>query len=469
MRSPYGVPRNALDPDIVPGGSSSGSAVSVARGIVSFSLGTDTAGSGRVPAALNGIVGLKPSLGALSGTGMVPACRTLDTISIFGLTVADAWRAYGIACAHDTADPWSRPMPAPPLAPVPRGMKIGVPNAASIEFFGDTAQAGSFQAGLAALGELGCQITEIDFAPFYDVAKMLYEGAWVAERMAAVEPLFRSRLDAFFPVTAQIIGGADKLSAADAFRGIYRLAALKRQADAAMAGLDLLVVPTIPTFFTIADLEADPIGPNSKLGTYTNFVNLLDMCGIAVPIAPRSDGRPGSVTLLARAGEDAKIAALAQMLQEVSGGGLGATGWTFPAPAAPLPAPMVGEMAVALVGAHMTGLPLNPQIAGLGGRFLQRTTTAPRYRLFRLAGPPPARPGMIRDDSGAAIEVEVWAMPLPQIGAFLSLIPSPLGLGKVELADGTLVVGFLAESAGVIGAEEITSYGGWRAYMSLPS
>lgn len=467
VRSPYGVPRNALDPKIVPGGSSSGSAVAVARGLVSFALGTDTAGSGRVPAALNNIVGLKPSLGALSGTGMVPACRTLDTISIFGLTVGDAWRAYRVACAFDAADPWSRVMPAPALAAVPEGLRIGVPDAASIEFFGDTAQAASFEAEVVALQALGCRVTEIDFTPFYDVARMLYEGAWVAERMAAVETLFRAQPGAFHPVTARIIGGADRLTAADAFRGIYRLAALKRQAGAAMAGLDLLAVPTIPTFYTVADLEADPIGPNSRLGTYTNFVNLLDMCGIAVPTGPRGDGRPGSLTLLARAGEDAKVAALAQVVQDIGGASPGATGWSLPKPGAVTAEAMPDEMAVVLVGAHMSGLPLNGQVTGLGGRFLERTETAAEYRLFRLPGPPPARPGLIRDAAGGgAIAVEIWALPMAQVGAFLSLIPSPLGLGKVRLADGRLVTGFLAEAAGVAGAEEITALGGWRNWLA---
>lgn len=466
VRSPYGVPRNALDPQIVPGGSSSGSAVAVARGIVSFALGTDTAGSGRVPAALNNIVGLKPSLGALSGTGMVPACRTLDTISIFGLTIGDAWAAYRVACAFDAADPWSRVMPAPALAAVPEGMRVGVPDARSIEFFGDAVQAASFAGAVAGLRAMGCRVEEVDFTPFYDVARMLYEGAWVAERMAAVEPLFRAQPEAFHPVTAQIIGGADRLTAADAFRGIYRLAALKRQAGAAMAGLDLLAVPTIPTFYTVADLEADPIGPNSRLGTYTNFVNLLDMCGIAVPVGPRADGRPGSVTLLARAGEDARVAALGAAGQARAAEVLGATGWAMPAEAAPSAEALPGEMEVVLVGAHMTGLPLNGQITGLGGRFLERTRTAAAYRLFRLPGPPPARPGMIRDAGGAAVEVEVWALPLAQVGAFLAMIPSPLGLGRVELADGRFAVGFLAEAAGVAGAEEITHLGGWRAFLA---
>jgi len=471
VRSPYGVPRNALDPQIVPGGSSSGSAVAVARGLVSFALGTDTAGSGRVPAALNNIVGLKPSLGALSGTGMVPACRTLDTISVFALTVDDAWAAFRAACRFDAADPWSKPMPAPTLSAAPEAMCIGIPDAASIEFFGDSAQADAFTAAVEVLRGMGHRVREIDFAPFYQVANLLYEGAWVAERMAAVEPLFRASPGSFHPVTAQIIGKADDLTAADAFRGIYRLAALKRQANAALQGLDLLAVPTIPTFYTVSDLSADPIGPNSRLGTYTNFVNLLDLCGIAIPTGPRRDGRPGSLTLLARGGQDALAAALGRELHtrtaDDMGATLGATGRQLPPPASLAPQALATELPLVLVGAHMAGLPLNPQVTALGGRFLRVARTAPHYRLYRLDGPPPARPGLIRSDTGgAAIAVEVWALPLDRVGNFLAAIPAPLGLGRVELEDGTKVTGFLAESSGLAGAEEITALGGWRASLA---
>jgi len=463
VRSPYGAPRNAIDPEIVPGGSSSGSGVAVARGLVSFALGTDTAGSGRVPAALNNIVGLKPSLGALSATGLVPACRTLDTISVFALTVDDAWAAFRAACALDPADPYSRPIAAPPLGTSPRGLRLGVPDAVTRLFLGDSAQEAAFDAGLKALKSLGCTITEIDFTPFFDVARMLYEGAWVAERMAAIEPLFRADPGALHPVTAAIIGAADQLSAADAFRGLYRLAALKRLAAEAMQGLDLLAVPTIPTFYSLRDLEADPIGPNSRLGVYTNFVNLLDLCGIAVPTGPRRDGRPGSLTLLARAGQDAMVAALGRDLHAQSGARLGATGHALPPPAPPLPEALPDEMPIVLVGAHMTGLALNAQVTRLGGRFLQATTTAPLYRLYRLDGPAPERPGLIRVEAdGAAIAVELWALPLAQVGAFLAQIPAPLGLGRVVLADGRPLTGFLVEPAGLGGATDITAFGGWR-------
>jgi allophanate hydrolase len=344
---------------------------------------------------------------------------------------------------------------------------VAVPDGRSREFFGDDAQAASFEAALARLSPLGARIVEIDFTPFYDVAKMLYEGAWVAERMTVVEDLMRRDPGAIHPVTAKIIGAADGLSAADAFRGIYRLADLRRRAEALMAGADLLCVPSIPTFYSRADLEADPIGPNSRLGTYTNFVNLMDLCGIAVPTGPRADGRPGSVTLLARAGQDGLAAALGQALHASAGPQMGATPHPVPAAVRPEAALRPGEHAIALVGAHMSGLPLNPQITDLGGRFLEATGTAPDYRLFALAGGPPARPGLLRvARDGASIALELWVLTAPGLGALLAQIPSPLGLGLVRLADGRQVTGFLAESAGLEGAEDITAFGGWRAYLA---
>jgi allophanate hydrolase len=434
---------------------------------VSFALGTDTAGSGRVPAALNNIVGLKPSLGALSASGVVPACRTLDTISVFGLTVPDAWAAFRAACAFDSSDAYSRALPAPPLGAVPPVLTVAVPDAATREFFGDAAQAASFDEALFQLSALGARIVEIDFAPFFDVARMLYEGAWVAERMTVVEDLMRETPEALHPVTARIIGAADSLSAADAFRGIYRLAELRRRAEALMDGADLLCVPSIPTFYSRADLEADPVGPNSRLGTYTNFVNLMDLCGIAVPTGPRPDGRPGSVTLLARSGQDMLAAAMGEALHARAAPRLGATGHRLPA--APLLQGTLGpgETVVALVGAHMAGLPLNHQITAPGGRFVAATQTAAEYRLFALAGGPPARPGLLRvTDGGAPIAVELWALPTEAMGVLLSQIPSPLGLGRVRLADGREVTGFLVEAAGLDGAEEITAHGGWRAFLA---
>ncbi len=466
LRTPHKAPRNAIDPAIIPGGSSSGSAVAVARGIVSFALGTDTAGSGRVPAALNNIVGLKPTLGMLSNSGVVPACRTLDTISIFALSVPDAHRAFRVASVYDPADAFARPIPAPALGPVPPGLRIGVPDAQTRLFFGDKAQAGSFASTLSELDAMGATLVEVDFTPFYDVARMLYEGAWVAERMTVIEPLLRRDPQAIHPVTRQIIAAADKLSAADAFRGIYRLAELRRLAEPVLESLDMLCVPTIPTFYTVADLQADPIGPNSRLGTYTNFVNLMDLCGLAVPTAPRADGRPGSVTLLARAGRDAALAALADALHRRADVPLGATPHRLHAAEATPVAVTQDETILAVAGAHMSGLPLNGHLTARGARFLEEVATAPDYRFYALPGGPPIRPGLVRTTrNGRSVTLELWAMPTARMGDFLATIPAPLGLGPVRLSDGRTVTGFLAEAAGTEGATDISAFAGWRAFL----
>lgn len=453
MRTPYPVPRNALDPAIVPGGSSSGSAVIVGHGILPFALGTDTAGSGRVPAALNGITGLKPSLGMVSASGVVPACRTLDTISVFARDVADAYAVLQVMAGYDDTDAYSRDLPAAPLRPAPPALRVGVPDAATRRFFGDAVQAAAFDADLDALRKRGATVVEMDFTPFYDVAHMLYEGAWVAERHAVIEHLLAETPEAVHPVTARIIGKAAGLSATDAFRGIYRLAALRRICAPLIASVDLLAVPSIPTFYTVADLAADPVTPNSNLGTYTNFVNLLDLCALAIPTAPRADGRPGSLTLIAPAGQDAHLAAEAMALAEQG--------------VAQAAVPGADEIALAVCGAHMSGLPLNHQLTDLGGRFLRATETAPRYGLHALAGGPPVRPGLVRRlEGGVGIAVEIWTLPKAALGAFMGQIPAPLGLGSVELADGSRVTGFLCEVAGLEGARDISGFGGWRAYLA---
>lgn len=464
VRSPYPVPLNAVDPAIVPGGSSSGSAVVVAHGIATFSLGTDTAGSGRVPAALNSIVGLKPTLGAFSASGVVPACRTLDTISIFALNVSDAWDVFGVAAKYDPKDAYSRKFPAMGALRAIAPMRVAVPNAKTLETFGDDVQASHFHSDVKKLSELGCEITEIDFTPFYNVAKMLYEGAWVAERVAAVGSRLIDKPETLHPTTRAILEPGLKLSAADAFNGMYRLKDLARECEFAMAGIDAICVPTIPHFVSVEDITADPIGPNSRLGTYTNFVNLLDMCGIAVPTGARKDGRPGSLTILARKGEDALVASLAASMED---GIVGATGWERVKPS--LAADTVGadEIGMVVCGAHMSGLPLNPELTGRGARLLRKTRTAAKYSFYALAGGPPKRPGMVAmTDGGAAIEVEVWALPKSEVGGFLAGIPSPLCLGSVELEDGTFEKGFLCESAGLIGATDITALGSWRAFIT---
>lgn len=451
-RTPWPVPRNALDPKIVPGGSSSGSAVAVGHGVVPFALGTDTAGSGRVPAALNGIVGLKPSLGMISASGVVPACRTLDTISIFARNVPDAYTVLQAVAGYDAADPYGRQIAAPALRPAPPVIRVGVPDATSREFFGDALQAAAFARDLDRLRDRGARIVEMDFTPFFDVANMLYEGAWVAERHSVIEELLATQPDAVHPVTRAIIGKAEGLSATDAFRGIYRLAALRRVCDPLVAAVDMLAVPSIPTFYTCEDLAADPVTPNSNLGTYTNFVNLLDLCALAIPTSARADGRPGSLTLIGPAGQDAALAAVAMALD----------GLTITASGLP-----DDQIAIAVCGAHMSGLPLNHQLTVLGGRFLKATSTAPRYSFYALAGGPPARPGLVRRETGGgSIALELWSLPKAALGHLMCQIPAPLGLGSIELEDGSRATGFLCEAAGTLGAKEITSTGGWRQFLS---
>ena len=466
VRSPFPPPKNAIDPVIVPGGSSSGSAVAVAHGIVSFALGTDTAGSGRVPAALNNIVGLKPTLGALSASGVVPACRTLDTISIFALSVDDAYDVFRVAAVYDPDDAYARPVQPHALAPPP-SFRLGIPSDETIEFFGDDHQAQSFKHAVDKLRDLGAEVKTIDFTPFFELAAMLYQGAWVAERFTVIEALLKDDPEQVHPVTRKIIGRASDLSAADAFRDAYRLQELKSRIRPALQKIDLLAVPSIPTFYTTDDLETDPIDPNNRLGIYTNFVNLLELAGIAVPTGPRGDGRPGSITLLVESGRDGLAASIARILHHRVDTCLGATGWRLPQLAESAPAVSGDEIEIAVCGAHMAGLPLNRELTERGGRFLRADETASSYRLFALPGGPPVRPGLVRvpNGDGRAIKLEVWALPTAAVGSFLESIPSPLGLGSIELADGQLAKGFLCEQAGTQGATDISSFGGWRAYV----
>ncbi|MCE2474315.1 MAG: allophanate hydrolase [Alphaproteobacteria bacterium] len=327
MRTPYAIPRNAVDARLIPGGSSSGSAVAVSRGLVSLALGTDTAGSGRVPAAFNNVIGLKPSLGSLSAKGVVPACRTVETVSIFALTTADAWAVFEVMVGFDADDPWSKPSAGAVPCPLPAAFKVGIPSAASRRFFGDAVQAAAYASALESVAALGGDLVELDFLPFYEVGQLLYGGPWIAERFAVVEALLGRTPLALHPVTREVIAAAREMSAVDAFRGFYRLADLRRAISLQFAGLDMLCVPTVPTIYTRSELEADPFRPNVRLGTYTSFANLLDLCGIAVPTAPRRDGRPAGVTLLARAGADGLLAAVAGALHRNAGVALGATTW----------------------------------------------------------------------------------------------------------------------------------------------
>lgn len=463
-RSPYGEVQNPFDPDYLSGGSSSGSAAAVARGLVSFSLGTDTAGSGRVPAAFCNLVGIKPTRGRISTSGVVPACRSLDCVSLFALDLADAQAVMAVADGFDSNDPWARPIPRRDVESGER-FRFGVPRPDQLEFFGDAEYARLFQAAVEQFQALGGEAVEIDFTPFAEAARLLYQGPWVAERYAAIRPFIATNAEAMLPVTRAIIEPASELRTVDAFEAQYRLAELKRQADAIIETLDALLIPTAPTHYTRDQVRAEPIALNSRLGTYTNFMNLLDLAAVAVPAGFTSNGLPFGVTLFGPAGSDEVLWRLGERLLLAHALPRGATGLpsTHRRMAA---APEGATLALVVCGAHMEGLALNHQLVEKGGRMLRRTRTAPKYRFYALAGGPPKRPGLIRSPgAGAGIEVEVWSLPKAQVGAFLAQIPSPLGLGSVELEDGSWAKGFICEGFAAEGAEEITALGGWRAYL----
>ena len=465
-RSPYGAPVNAFDPRYISGGSSSGSAIAVAAGLASFALGTDTAGSGRVPAAFNNLVGLKPTLGLLSTRGVVPACRSLDCVSIFALTVRDAAAVLAAAQGFDREDPYSRAASAP-AGRVGARFRFGVPRKPELEFFGDREAERLYFAALEKLQALGGERIELDFAPFFEAARLLYEGPWVAERWLVVRELLARNPEALHPVTRRVVEQAPSFSAADAFAAAYRLQALRREAQAAWSKVDVIVTPSTPTIYTLAEVQADPIVLNSRLGIYTNFVNLLDLSGLAVPAGFRGDGLPLGITLLAPAFQDAALAALGERLQRACALPLGATGQLLP-PETRVTAQAARSTNVRLVvcGAHMSGLPLNHELVERGARLVRGCRTAPHYRLYALEQFAPPRPGMLRGEPGAAIEVEVWELPAGEVGAFVDRIPAPLGIGTVELEDGDQARGFLCEAYAARGAREITALGSWRAYLA---
>jgi allophanate hydrolase len=453
VRSPYGTPRNVFDPAHVPGGSSSGSACAVAAGIVSFALGTDTAGSGRVPAMFGHIVGLKPTVGSVSSRGMVPACRSIDTISVFARSVDEALAVQRVIAAYDDADCYSRRAPFPHLSrgAVPASMRVRVASVADL-CTPDVA-AGTDRAA-ALLGA-----SPVDIGPFLEVARLLYDGPWVAERTAALRGFLAEHPSALHPTTRAILEAGHARKAVDAFDAFHKLAVARRLAARLFADCDALLLPTAPFCPTLAALAEDPIGPNSRLGTFTNFVNLCDLAAIAVPAGFGADGLPVGVTLVGPAWSEGRLAVLADVVHRAFATTVGATATPLPPAAAP-DALAAGETALFCVGGHMAGLPLNGQITGLGGRFIRVARTEPSYRIYTLGN----RPGMLRAADGAAIEGEVWALPTAAIGALLAQVPPPLGFGSVRLADGPCL-GFLAEAVGVADAEDITAFGGWRAWI----
>ena len=464
-RSPYGACRNPFDPRYVSGGSSSGSAVAVAAGLASFSLGTDTAGSGRVPAAFNNLVGLKPTRGLLSTRGVLPACRSLDCVSVFALTGNDAAAVLDAAAKFDPGDPYARRERAGCAPGSIAGCRIGVPPADQLEFFGNRDAENLFAAAIAKLEQLGASRVRIDLAPFLAAARLLYQGPWVAERYLAIREFIDQHPESLHPVTRQIIAGGAKPTAADSFSAQYRLQALLREAEPVWDAVDIVVTPTAGTIYTIEEVNTDPVRLNSNLGVYTNFVNLMDLCAIAVPAGFMRNGLPFGVTLLAPAFCDRALCSLGDELQRALVTTMGATRLALPDPGAPT-APVPNSVRIAVCGAHLSGLELNHQLTGRGARLLRACRTAPCYRLYALARFAPPRPGMVRVESGHAIEVELWEMPAASFGSFVDAIPAPLGIGTIELADGEQVKGFLCESYATRNAQDISHLGGWRAYVT---
>lgn len=461
-RSPFGAVPNTFNRDYVSGGSSSGSASVVAKGMVPFSLGTDTAGSGRVPAGFNNIVGLKPTKGWLSAKGVVPACRLNDTISVFALTVEDAFLIATLAGGEDVGDAYSRVNPSTAPAALAQNPVFAIP--AELKFFDDVQAETAWQEALVALKACGATFKAIDFSAFYTLAEQLYQGPWVAERTAAVGEMLQhpERMD---PTVYTIISAGLNYSAVDVFNAEYRRAELTRQIQSALSGVDALVVPTSPTIHTLEEIKEEPIRFNSQFGTYTNFTNLADLSALALPATFRKDGLPAGITLIAPAWHDRALAEFGLRWQQQQSLPLGATGQDAPHSDASLPL-SPHHVRVAVVGAHLRGMPLNFQLLNRSAVFVEATETAASYRLYALANTKPAKPGIARQASGAAIAVELWDIPLARFGEFVAEIPAPLGIGSLELADGRWVKGFICESAALDDATDITEFKGWRNWVA---
>ncbi|CAH1551767.1 allophanate hydrolase [Vibrio owensii] len=459
-RSPWGAVKNSFDPSYISGGSSSGSAVSVATNQVYFSLGTDTAGSGRVPAAFNNLYGLKPSKGLLSCSGVVPACRTLDCVTFFAKSAEDLSALYQVAAKYDEKDCFSRCSIGPSFD-VPKtfaGVRVGVPNEAQLKFFGNDEYRKLYAQAVARLEALGAEVIPFDLKPFIQAADLLYHGPWVAERYAAIQEFFESNEENCLDVIQKIVGGAKTLSAAEAFKAIYQLQEYKVQCDQLMDDIDVVLTPTAGTIYKIEEVNDDPIGLNTNLGYYTNFMNLLDYSAIAIPAGFTDEGLPFGVTLFAQAYQDETLINLAGEWQTMMNLPLGAT---------QIQLANRDSVDLLVCGAHMKDLTLNHQLIELGANFKLRTTTSENYALYCLAGGPPLRPGLVRmPEQGKRIEVEIWRIPKRHIGALLEQIPHPLGLGNVELDSGQWVKGFICEPIAVDGSTDITHTGGWRRFIA---
>jgi len=449
-RSPYGAPSCVFNLAYVSGGSSSGSAVVVGAGLVPFALGTDTAGSGRVPAAFNGLLGHKPSKGRWSTTGLVPACRSLDCVSLFTRDSADALLIDELAAGFDPSDAYSRALADRPIT----GQRLGVPLPHQRPWFGDMEAEFLYDQALGRLESFGFTLHPLDFAPLLEAARLLYSGPWVAERTAALEPMLRDHPKAIDPTVREIVAAGESLTAVQAFRGQYQLMAHARAAESLWNQVDALAVPTSPTIYRIAELRAEPIALNSHFGVFTNFVNLLDMAAVALPAGYRHNCAGFGISLFAPAGTDRALLQLAET-------------WGNPYPRPKLDTgDHMDSIRLAVVGAHLEGMPLHWQLTSRNARFVAATETAPSYKLYAMAESVPPKPALVHDTTGAAIKVEVYELGVAEFGSFVAEVPPPLAIGTVTLADGSSVKGFVAEPRALIGAEDITHLGGWRAFIA---
>jgi allophanate hydrolase len=461
-RSPYGVPVSVADPELIAGGSSSGSAVAVAAGLVSFAIGTDTAGSGRVPAALNGVVGIKPTHGLVSTRGIVPACRSLDCPSVFATCVADASAVLTAIAAYDDLDPYSKPLPTPstPVVRVPlNGLRVAIPD--HIDTWGARGERECWEHLVERLTGAGAELVAVPTGPFFDAGDQLYRGAWLAERLHSLAQFLDGSADEVLPVIRDVLRGADAVSGVDAFAALDSMQELHRRASRLLADVDVLVTPTVTETFAVQEMLADPVDLNARLGRFTTFTNLLDLCALALPAGKGAGGHPFGVTVQAAAGKDGMVAAVGTAIEALVGGipAAAVAGARADGPAT--------SIHLAVVGAHLAGFPLHGQLLERGAELVARTSTAPRYRLYRLRDSTPPKPGLRRvGETGREIAVEVYRVPLTEVGRFLAQVAAPLAIGQIELADGSVVHGFVCEPWGLDGAEDITAHGGWAEYAA---
>jgi allophanate hydrolase len=495
-RSPYGAVRNVFKPEYISGGSSSGSAVAVAAGLVSFALGTDTAGSGRVPAGFNNIVGLKPTRGLVSTKGVFPACRSLDCVSVFALTCEDASTVFKIAQGPDKDDAFSRSGPAsihfanshpiPNRLTQPDTFRFGIPDAKHLEFFGDRESHDLFFKACVMLESMGGVRVTVSFAPFAEAASLLYQGPWLAERQVAFGEFMDANPTEVLPVIRNIMAKAKTISAVDGFKAYYKLKELKAKADSAFNEMDFLLVPTAPNHYTLEEVLQDPIQLNARLGLYTNFVNLFDLSALAVPALMRANGLPFGITMIGKAFQDQTLSKIGYEFQKRNGLLLGATPFLIPNDSLhkeflPLSVDPIETgnlnfkpknsldnktISLAVAGLHLSGQPLNSQLTILNAKLIGAFKTAPYYRFYAIPKPGKTIPGLVRqNEGGASIEVEVWELTEAAFGAFMVNVNPPLCIGGLELESGIVVKGFLCEAYGIQGAREITQFGSWRAYL----